>query len=172
MPKHRRAPRVLKRTHPTKTKREIVQRQLSCVQRDKENNLTSIAETADNDPLLDFMKIEVKEEELDPSQQLDFNQEINIPLKIEQFETLECDSINQEESSNPDDKLLGGTNNQDLNILIEWALNLQFDHSKYCSGRLYPCKEIFDNFRCKIVVLYCTVCKKRMLHTLKDWAML
>ncbi|KAJ3657291.1 hypothetical protein Zmor_009107 [Zophobas morio] len=170
MPKHRR--KILRRTVPIKVNRDILQRQLTCVQKDKENSLSTITEGSGNDPLLSYMKIEVKEE-LDSDQQLELSEEINIPLKIEEFETLDYDSINikQEESPESERHLTPGTSNNDLNILIEWALNLQYDHSKHCKGRLYPCKEIFDNFRCKIVVLYCTVCKKRMLHTLKDWAM-
>ncbi|XP_044254848.1 uncharacterized protein LOC123005243 [Tribolium madens] len=171
MPKFRRTSRGLKRLIPTKTQKEVDSRQLNFVQRDKENNHKSVSETVVNDPLLSFMKIEVKEE-LDSNQDLDFGQEINIPLKIEQFETLEIDSIKQEESVEPESDAFVGTSNNDLNMLIEWALNLQFDHSKKCSGRLYPCKNIFDQLSCKIIVLYCTVCKKRMLHTLKDWAML
>ena len=106
MPKHRR--KILRRTVPIKVNRDILQRQLTCVQKDKENSLSTITEGSGNDPLLSYMvnsglvllewwvyccvlqKIEVKEE-LDSDQQLELSEEINIPLKIEEFETLDYD---------------------------------------------------------------------------------
>mgnify|MGYP005985876065 FL=1 len=93
---------------PIKVNRDILQRQLTCVQKDKENSLSTITEGSGNDPLLSYMvnsglvllewwvyccvlqKIEVKEE-LDSDQQLELSEEINIPLKIEEFETLDYD---------------------------------------------------------------------------------